>query len=144
MRITEIDLQCLDIMWFAVDNNGNIFECTSAGCGNVPEYVCKSQEETDTLVKYFTEKAPVITTANLLIPKEDNDLVNDVTNLASKGIYCFDITDYENDSEYTCIAKPEKPANIKDFPKEIQVLLSDHLYDGNIQNSEIITVQHAY
>ena len=28
MRISEIDLQCEDIMWFATDNKGNIFECT--------------------------------------------------------------------------------------------------------------------
>ena len=30
MRISEVDLQCEDIMWFAVDSKGNIFECTSA------------------------------------------------------------------------------------------------------------------
>lgn len=69
MRISEIDLQCEDIMWFAIDSKGNIFECTSAGCGNVPEYVCKSREETDILLEYFTEKAPVVTKAKLLIPE---------------------------------------------------------------------------
>ena len=46
MRITEIDLQCEDIMWFGVDNQNHIFACTSAGCGNVPEFVCKSKENT--------------------------------------------------------------------------------------------------
>ena len=53
MRISEIELQCEDVMWFAADSNGNIFECTSAGCGNVPEYICKSKEDTDTLLDYF-------------------------------------------------------------------------------------------
>ena len=96
MRISDIDLQCEDIMWFAIDTNGNIFECTSAGCGNVPEYVCKSREETDMLLEYFTNTAPIITEAKLLIPASENDLTADAINLASKGIYCYDVTDYDN------------------------------------------------
>lgn len=48
MRITEIDLQCEDIMWFGIDNH--IFECTSAGCGNVPEFVCESKKNTKILL----------------------------------------------------------------------------------------------
>lgn len=47
MRITEIDLQCEDIMWFGIDSHNHIFGCTSAGCGNVPEFVCKSKQNTD-------------------------------------------------------------------------------------------------
>ncbi len=39
MRISKIDLQCEDIMWFAVDSQKHIVECTSAGCGNDGEYV---------------------------------------------------------------------------------------------------------
>ena len=49
MRISIIDLQCEDIMWFGVDKNNYIFECTSAGCGNVPEFVCCSKENTNKL-----------------------------------------------------------------------------------------------
>lgn len=144
MRISEIDLQCEDIMWFAIDSKGNIFECTSAGCGNVPEYVCRSREETDLLLEYFTKKAPIITTAKLLIPAEDNDLTTDILNLSSKGIYCFDITDYDNEEQYNKISLPEKPINISDLPTNIQELLSDHIYKGNVSKDSTITVQHAY
>lgn len=53
MRITAIELQCEDIMWFGIDNNNHIFECTSAGCGNVPEFVCISKENTESLLNFF-------------------------------------------------------------------------------------------
>ena len=144
MRISEIDLQCEDIMWFAIDTNGNIFECTSGGCGNVPEYVCRSREETETLLKYFMEKAPSITTAKLLIPTEDNDLISNVKKLASKGLFCFDITDYDNDDKYSCIAYPQKAINISDLPSEIQKILSGHVYNGNVSEEHTIMVDHAY
>lgn len=144
MRISEIDLQCEDIMWFAVDSKGNIFECTSAGCGNVPEYVCKSREETDTLLEYFTEKAPVLTKAKLLIPAEDNDLTADITDLSSKGLYCFDLTDYDHDDLYSMVSLPEKPINVSDLPVNIQESLSDHLFTGDISKETTITVEHAY
>lgn len=144
MRISEIDLQCEDIMWFAIDSKGNIFECTSAGCGNVPEYVCKSHEETDFLLEYFTKEAPVVTKARLLIPAEDNDLTADILDLSSKGIYCFDITDYDNDEQYNMISLPEKPINVSDLPANIQKLLSDHIYKGDVSKELTIIVQHAY
>ena len=144
MRISEIDLQCEDIMWFAVDRKGHVFECTSAGCGNVPEYVCKSREETETLLDYFTQKAQIITSSKLLDSAEDNELVDDAKKLASKGLYCFDITDYDNDDKYNCIAVPEKAIYISDLPENIQKLLSDHLYNGDVSEEHTITVSHAY
>ena len=144
MRISEIDLQCEDIMWFATDHNGNIFECTSAGCGNVPEYVCRSREETETLLDYFMEKAPTVTSFQLLISAEDNDLIDDVKKLASKGLFCFDITDYDNDDKYSCIAIPENAIKISDLPSDIQKLLSDHIYNGDVSKEHTISVDHAY
>lgn len=33
MRITNIDLQCEDLMWFAIDQNGYVLEFTSGGDG---------------------------------------------------------------------------------------------------------------
>ena len=144
MRISEIDLQCEDIMWFAIDSKGNIFECTSAGCGNVPEYVCKSKEDTERILKYFMQEAPVITQAQLVIPADDSPLVADISLLASKGIYCFDITDYDKDDVYTCVAKPKSAISYDSLPQEIRNLLADHLYAGDVSVSTSIEVAHAY
>ncbi len=143
MRISEIDLQTEDIMWFSVDNNGNIFECTSAGCGNVPEYVCCSRENTDILLDYFTNEAPIVTNSILLIPEEDNFLTQDVKDLSSKGLYCYDVNE-NDDTFYTCVAKPEKPITINELPAEIQKILSLQRFDGNIPELTEITVPHAY
>lgn len=90
------------------------------------------------------KKAPVITKAKLLIPAEDNDLIDDVKMLASKGVYCFDITDYDNDDKFNCIALPEKAINISELPDDIQKLLSDHVYTGDVSEQRTITVTHAY
>lgn len=53
MRYTEIDLQCEEIMWFGIDNNGCIFMCATGGCGNVPEFICKSKENVGILEEFF-------------------------------------------------------------------------------------------
>ena len=143
MRINEIDLQTEDIMWFAIDSNGYIFECTSAGRGNVPEYICCSKENTDKLLDYFTNKAPVLTKPILLIPEENNYLIKEITDLSSKGIFCYDI-DEDDENYYTAVAKPETPITIKDLPEEVQSIISSHVYDGNITTSKRISVPHAY
>lgn len=90
--------------------------CTSAGVGNVPEYVCGSQEETDKLLDYFTNKAPKITKEYLLVHHDKSLVVSDAIEFSSKGIYCFDITDYKKYDQYGCIAIPEKPLNISQLP----------------------------
>ena len=110
----------------------------------MPEYICKSREETDRLLEYFTEKAPVVTKAKLLIPAEDNDLTADIIDLSSKGIYCFDLTDYDRDDQYSMVSLPEKPINVSDLPANIQELLSDHIYSGDVSKETTITVKHAY
>ena len=46
MRYSEIDLQCEDITWFGVDANNHVIAFASGGMGNIPEFVCRSKEET--------------------------------------------------------------------------------------------------
>ena len=92
MRISEIDLQCNDIMWFAIDNNGYIVALTSGGEGNVPEYVCRSKEETDKLEEYFMCTAADIGDATLLIDNDGSLLADDATALSRKGLFCFDVS----------------------------------------------------
>ena len=39
---------------------------------------------------------------------------------------------------------PEKAINISDLPVDIQKLLSDHSYNGDVSIEQTITVDHAY
>lgn len=66
MRFSEIDLQCEDIMWFAVDENNAVVAFTSGGCGNIPEFVCCSREETEALENFFMNEAEISTVGHLL------------------------------------------------------------------------------
>ena len=53
MRFSEIEFQCEDITWFGVDANNHIVAFASDGIGNIPEFVCRSKEETDELYNFF-------------------------------------------------------------------------------------------
>ena len=108
MRITAIELQCEDIMWFGIDNNNHIFECTSAGCGNVPEFVCISKENTESLLNFFMNELAEFTEEKVVTEYDDtNSLLEDCINLSRKGIYCYDL--YEDDEQqYIKISEPLK------------------------------------
>ena len=144
MRITEIDLQCEDIMWFGIDSQNHIFECTSAGCGNVPEFVCQSKENTEYLSEFFMEKLQESTQEKMLVEYvETNQLLNDCALLARKGIYCFDIYE-ENEQQYVKIVEPMEPLNYDKLPKKIKDILDDNGVDINVMSEKIIKVEHAY
>ncbi len=145
MRYEIIDLQIEDIMWFGIDNNGYIFECTTGGIGNVPEFVCKSREETELLNQFYLNKLASTTKAKLLCQESDNQLIKDAKLLASKGIYCFDVTTEKTHNEnYKKIAEPVEPININDLPSDIAEIMLSHKVNINLAESNYIDVKHAY
>lgn len=144
MRITEIDLQYEDIMWFGIDNQNHIFECTSAGCGNVPEFVCQSKENTEALLEFFMDELDEFTQANLLVEYVGtNPLLNDCVQLSRKGIYCFDIY-AENEQHYAKIAEPVEPLNYDALPKKIKDIFAGNRVNIDVIKEKIICVKHAY
>lgn len=146
MRISVIDLQCEDIMWFGIDKNGYIFECTSAGCGNVPEFVCKSFEEMNELVEYFIDKLEISTKEKIVTKyDEENQLVKDCIELARKGVYCYDFCEEKDHiNEYKKVTEPLKPIHYNDLPQNIKDIMKDHRVDIDVNDYEYITVKHAY
>ena len=145
MKYTEIDLQCEDIMWFGVDRNGLIFECTSAGIGCVPSFVCDSREETEELVSFFLDNFQTTTQGSLLFDASDNQLTQDCLILSGKGIFCFDVAiDEDRPNEYKRIAFPQEPIKVSDLPKKIQSILATHKVDVDVTFDAYISVPHAY
>ena len=146
MRYTEIDLQCEDIMWFGVDKTGAIFECTTGGIGNVPEFVCKSKETNELLCKFFIESLSTTTEANLLCDyDEENDLLKDCISLAQKGIYCFDISEDEKyEGDYIKISVPKNPINLESLPERIKELMKDRIVNEDISEVNLLHLKHAY
>jgi hypothetical protein len=131
MRYTEIELQCEDLLLFAVDLNGNIIALTSGGAGCVPEFVACSKENNELLINYFD--------------KLKSNSKNSDNYLANKGLYYFDVS-YEDNygNSYIRIAIPDNTINIVSLPSNIQKLLSNNKLDIDVSTSEAIKVKHAY
>lgn len=119
MRITKEELAYSDITWFAVDKHGRIIEFTSAGSGNVPEFVCASMENTDLLTDYFAD--------------------------LSERLYYFDACDGRNrTTNYIKKTSPSDPLQFSQLPVHISDILSKNRLDIDVENVEAITVEHAY
>lgn len=144
MRITAIDLQCEDIMWFGIDSRNHIFECTSAGCGNVPEFVCISKESTEKLLNFFMNELDEFTEEKILVEYMDtNPLLEDCIRLSRKGIYCYDI--YEDDEQkYIKITEPLIPLEFGDLPPNIKCIFKNNRVNADVMIDKFISVEHAY
>lgn len=144
MRITELDLQCEDIMWFGIDSQNHIFECTSAGCGNVPEFVCKSKENTELLAYFFTEELNEFTQARIIKEYDElNPLIELCILLSRKGIFCFDISE-ENTNQYVKLTEPVQPLTYDELPQRIKDIFYNNKVNTDVDNETFLTVPHAY
>ncbi len=145
MRISQVDLQIEDIRWFGIDCNNRIFECTSAGIANVPEFVCKSKEETIMLEKFFEEILGELGNAKVLVDVNNiNPLLEYCINLAKKGIFCFDIINY-NSNNYIKVVEPTIEIFYSDLPEQIKKVLRDHfVLSADVKKDKILYVEHAY
>ena len=145
MRYSEIDLQCEDIMWFGVDKKGHIIAFTSGGCGCVPDYVCRSKEETNQLEEFFMEKLSISSDFRLEVPDNENQLTDDAQLLSKKGIYVYDVSFEDNHAdEYSIISSPTSPIVIESLPENIITILQDHVIEKQIAGTKYIKVKHAY
>ena len=145
MRITRIDLQCYDILWFAIDNNGCIIAFTSGGKSDVPEFVCRSKSETERLEDFFMSLPNDYSPSKLLIDNDGSQLAIDAEELAQKGIYYFDTySDIEYEYGYSKVSYPDKALHVSDLPSDIQKLLSDHIIDIDVSTEDRIIVKNAY
>ena len=145
MKFTEIDLQCEDIMWFGIDKNGIVFECTSGGVGCVPKFVCESKENTAILEKFFLQELKETTQGTLLTADTDSPLSQDGLSLSKKGVFCFDVAiDDGRPNEYKKIAIPHHPIGLSDLPNKIKNIMRNHIVDVDVASETFIRVAHAY
>lgn len=125
MRYTDIDLETSDIMWFAIDKNGYIGAFTSGGMNIVPEFVCRSKEETELLEDYFLNSLSPSTAYILDVCDADNFLMRDSKSLSEKGLFCFNMSE-EAKTDYDLLAHPQIPQNFESLPKNIYNILKFH------------------
>ena len=145
MRYSEIDLQCEDIMWFGVDTSGHILAFTSGGCGSVPEFVCRSKEETEKLEEYFLEKLSTSSECKMEIPNDGTPLAVDAQMLSKKGVFVYDVSfEDSHKDEYIIIARPTLPISINCLPAHIASILNDHIVECGEVAPKYLRVKHAY
>ena len=144
MRYSEIDLQCKDFTWFGVDSNNHVIAFTSGGMGNIPEYVCRSKEETKEPYDYFYDILGKTTTGHVLVAGE-NSLVLEFIELSSKGLYCFDVETQNVEGDiYKKITCPNIPILLDDLPDHVKAILRDHSINADLAEINQIQVPHAY
>lgn len=144
MRFSAIDLQCNDIMWFATDRYGCVIALTGGGEGNIPEYVCRSMEETEEIEDYFINKAEEICGSTLLIGDNGSLLCHEAESLAKKGIFCFDVSSepmYKHG--YYKISVPDRPLRLAELPDNIRSMLCDHMIDVDVSREDHIMVEQC-
>ncbi|MCR5719328.1 MAG: hypothetical protein K6F84_02080 [Lachnospiraceae bacterium] len=146
MRYSIFDLQVEDIMWFGIDTNGMIFACTSAGCANVPEFVCESREINEQICNFFMNMLERTTTEVLEAVNENNVLINDAIKLSQKGIFCFDavIDDEVHANEYVRISSPSAPLRFEKLPDSIKSVFKGRIINVDITSTKYLQVNHAY
>ncbi len=146
MKYSVFDLQIEDIMWFGIDTNGMIFACTTAGCANVPGFVCESREINEQICDFFMNKLKRTGTEILETSYEDNSLINDAIKLSQRGIFCFDavIDDVAHANEYVRISSPSNPLRFEELPDSIKSVFMNHIVNVDITSTKYLHVNHAY
>lgn len=145
MRLTEIDLQIQNTIWFGVDKNGYIFICISEVMARIPEFVCKSKEETNLLKKYFFKILGIDSKKDF-----DNDLI-----LSQKGLFCFHgiVESIPKDEDFDTHPywyrkskefSPKSPLHFDQLPKNIQEIMDSHRVDVDVFHDVYMNVEHAY
>lgn len=153
-RITEAELECRDLEWFAIDKKGQVAVFCSAGVGNVPEFVCADEDKTNELMELF-DLLPTISETEICFPETSANrrFVEAACDFSKKGLYYFDSDDHTNIKNnvaslkeyYTITSKPLKQIFVNELPVKIQELIKENLLPINdFSKTTIIKVLNAY
>ncbi|MCF0241489.1 MAG: hypothetical protein HUK25_02575 [Treponema sp.] len=144
MKYSELDLQIEDVMWFGIDKNGYVFEATSGGRANVPDFIANSKEHNEELINFFLgQDKGTFSYQSLKELNPKYQMYKDCLVLSSNGITCYDMSQ-ENNNDYSKITIPEGLLNLDSLPENIQNILKNHAIDIDITTADSLRVKHAY
>ena len=150
-RISADECEFRDMEWYGVDRQGNIAVFCSGGVGNLPEFICESEERADELMEYF-DKIPKSTNSILIFPKTKIGRVEQTAkDFSDKGLYYFDSDDGTKlevatlHKYYTKHSYPEKPLKYDLLPKHIREILKYNFMEiEDFSLVDTIDTKHAY
>ena len=145
MRISELEVEYEDILWFAIDKFHRVIAFTSGVYGDVPEFVCRSKEETILIENYFDNCGKKTETKHIKDTDFGEKLIEFCECMTQKGIYCFDsYNGNEHVEYYTKISSPCEALVIENVPEPIASILKSHIIDVDVEMVDIIHVCNAY
>lgn len=145
-RISANECEFMDVEWYGVDRQGNIAVFCSGGAGNLPEFVCESEERVHTLMEYFAAISK--STQSILLIGAAQQAAK---TFSDKGLYYFDSDDGTKSGVgtlhqyYTKWSYPEKPLNYEQLPQHIREILKHNFMEiEDFSMADTIQVKHAY
>ena len=143
-----------NILWFGVDKYGYIFCARTEFTRLVPEFVVRNIEKNEFVKKFFTEFLGTVF------------IDEDINNLASKGIFYYDLIDdyfveYDEDKKrieesknefkkhpyhYKKMTKsnPTNPLHFEQLPKNIQEILDSQRVKIDAHNTNYFFIPEIY
>ncbi|MDE7444705.1 MAG: hypothetical protein K2N15_03225 [Lachnospiraceae bacterium] len=150
-RIDAGECEHMDMEWYGVDRQGNIAVFCSGGEGNLPEFVCESEERADELIEYF-DKIEKNTSSILIFSQTQIGHAEQIArDFSDKGLYYFDADDGTKlgvcsfREYYTKHSYPQKPLKYGLLPKHIREILKHNFMEiEDFSLVDTIYVKHAY
>ncbi|GLR13037.1 hypothetical protein GCM10007907_18270 [Chitinimonas prasina] len=131
MNISGLDLEVLDITWFAVDATGSIAAFASAGSGVVPLSIMQSFGEMEFLFKYFSSAAEAsdwysVDSNISSVTGNVECYVSAFSWLSRKGVFAYDAKGLS----YFPVTVPVSPCKLHDLPSEVAQVLAKTTFSG--------------
>jgi hypothetical protein len=149
MEYTEEMQSYLDLDWFLIDINKKVAHCASGG-GKLPKSVAISKEEQEEMAS-FIRTLPEVSENIIINPNLNSYLtfntaqdkeryLQDFIFMAKRGLYSYDKTIINNpqDFKYHLVAKPTMLLVSSNFPPNIIRILGKTLFEGDLNEAEII------
>ena len=141
----------MDMEWYGVDKKGNVAVFCSGGEGNLPEFVCESEERADEIIEYF-DRMKKTTSSMLMFPQTKVGRAEEVArDFSDKGLYYFDADDgtklgictfHEYYTKHSC---PQNPLKYELLPKHIKEILKHNFMEiEDFSLVDTVYVKHAY
>lgn len=115
-------------VWYAIDKYGRVLEFWTSGFGNIPKFIYESEKNNKILDDYFGSKE-----------------ITDLFKFSAKDSYIFDACAGEGDTtNYLLILSPRKPLLISDLSPEIASIISNNIFDIDVESVDSIIVDNTY
>lgn len=147
---TALDMEIMDIDWYAVDQSGYIAHFMSGVYGKLPQFIQRDRQRNEWLHEFFSNSLPEMCGAVLLCTDSDIVLSSEIytkflescKHVSRCGLYCYDSSNGEQHTQaYHLVCRPEIPLHISMLPPDAaQQLSTMRLANAEYSSGDIIII----